>query len=128
LTEDERVTRTILIAEDEPFIVESLTFLFEREGYHVRSVTDGRSALEQVRETTPDLLVLDAMMEHFTGFDVLKMIRNDPAISATKVLMLTARGQGTDRDLAFELGADEYIAKPFANRELLAAVSRLLGD
>ncbi|MGI9521670.1 MAG: response regulator transcription factor [Hyphomicrobiaceae bacterium] len=122
------MTRTILIAEDEPFIVESLTFLFERAGYRVVSAEDGRSTLHMIRSVAPDLIVLDAMMRFATGFDVLKSLRNDSSITQPKVLMLTAKGQKADRQLALDLGADDYIAKPFSNRDVLATVSRLLSN
>ena len=120
--------RTILIAEDEAPIVESLTFLFEREGYNVDRAADGRSAIEKVYSAKPDLIVLDAMMKHYTGFDVLKMLRADQSIVQPKVLMLTAKGQDVDRRLAFELGADDYIAKPFSNKAVLEAVAKLMFD
>ncbi len=116
----------ILIAEDEPIIVEALKFLFEREGYRLEFATDGRRALEILRSAHPDLVVLDAMMQDVNGFDVLKALRDDTTIPQPKVLMLTAKGQDADRRLSFELGADEYIAKPFANKDLLEVVSRLL--
>ena len=116
----------LLIAEDEPVIVESLRFLFEREGYQVDVATDGRQALDKLQRFSPDLLVLDAMMRHVNGFDVLRTLRADQAAAQPKVLMLTAKGQEKDRQLALELGADAYIAKPYANKDVLDTVRRLL--
>ncbi|MCH9807747.1 MAG: response regulator [Alphaproteobacteria bacterium] len=116
----------ILIAEDEPVIAESLTYLLERQGYWVEVAPDGRIAMEKLRGGRHELVVLDAMMQHFSGFDILKMVRSDSSLAQPKILMLTARGQKADRDLAFQLGVDEFITKPFANSDLLEAVSRLL--
>lgn len=125
-TEEMRLSHKLLIAEDEPVIVESLKFLFEREGYTVGIATDGRQALEQLQSLSPDILVLDAMMRHINGFDVLKTLRADTNGPQPKVLMLTAKGQEKDRQLALELGADAYIAKPYANRDVLETVRKLL--
>ena len=108
--------RTILIAEDDPSIVVSLTFLFEQAGHQVLAARDGRSALERARADEPDLIVLDAMMHDLTGFDVLKTLRADTTLRQPKVLMLTAKGQAADRRLAYELGTDEYLSKPFSNK------------
>ncbi len=120
------MSHTLLIAEDEPVIVESLKFLFEREGYLIEVASDGRQAIEKLRSAPPDLLVLDVMMRHLNGFDVLQTLRADNAIPQPKVLMLTAKGQEADRQLALDLGADEYIAKPFSNKDVLNTVWRLL--
>ena len=120
------MSQKLLIAEDEPVIVESLRFLFEREGYLVEVATDGRQTLEKLQAVAPDVLVLDAMMRHINGFDVLKTLRADTAGPQPKVLMLTAKGQEKDRQLALELGADAYIAKPYANKDVLETVRRLL--
>lgn len=120
------MSQKLLIAEDEPVIVESLRFLFEREGYQVEVAVDGRQALEKLQTVKPDVLVLDAMMRHINGFDVLKALRADADGPQPKVLMLTAKGQEKDRQLALELGADAYIAKPYANKDVLETVRRLL--
>lgn len=127
LWERAAVSPTILIAEDEPFILESLCFLLERRGYTVVTAVDSADALRKIRGRRPALVVLDIMMPHFTGFDLLKILRADPAIAATKVLVLTAKGQDADRRLAMELGADRYITKPFANKDVVETVDRLLG-
>ncbi len=119
---------TILIGEDEPFIVESLTFLLEGQGHKVVTAFDGEETLKVLRARRPDLLILDVMMKHYTGFDILNILRQDADLSATKVLMLTAKGQESDRQLAIELGANHYIAKPFSNKDVLAAVSNLLAE
>jgi len=120
--------RQILIAEDEPFIVESLTFLLERQGYDVRSVRDGAVALEELSSEPPDLLILDTMIPSENGFDVLRQLRQMPHGGAVPVLVLTAKGQESDRRQMLSLGADEFVTKPFSNQDLLARVDRLLGD
>ncbi|MEM6498881.1 MAG: response regulator [Pseudomonadota bacterium] len=126
ILEGQGLSQKLLIAEDEPVIVESLRFLFEREGYEVDVAVDGRQTLEKLQVMAPDVLVLDAMMRHINGFDVLKTLRANGAGPQPKVLMLTAKGQEKDRQLALELGADAYIAKPYANKEVLETVRRLL--
>jgi len=117
---------TILIGEDEPYIVESLTFLLERQGHNVLTAKDGAETLRLLRARRPELLILDIMMEHYNGFEILKILRAEPEIANTRVLMLTAKGQEADRHLAMELGADRYIAKPFSNKDVVAAVESLL--
>lgn len=116
----------VLLAEDEPYIAESLKFLLEREGLDVLLATDGAQALDAIFEEKPKLVVLDVMMQFHTGFDILKAIRSDPLLSHVRVLVLTAKGQDSDRDRAFELGADKFVTKPFSNKELMADVKELL--
>ncbi len=118
---------TVLIAEDEANIAELLQFLLQREGYGTTTVYDGTAALASVREVSPDLLVLDAMLPHLSGFEVLKAVRADAANKELPVLMLTAKGQAKDRALAEELGVNAFITKPFANSEVLECIARLLG-
>ncbi len=116
----------ILLAEDEPTILETLRFLFERDGWSVDSVTDGEAVMAALRKTRPGLLVLDVMLPRRSGLEVLKAMRLDPEHARTPVLILTARGQSHDRRLALELKADGFITKPFANDEVLEEVRRLL--
>ena len=116
----------ILLAEDEPTILETLRFLFERDGWSVDSVTDGEAVMAALRKTRPGLLVLDVMLPRRSGLEVLKAMRLDPEHARTPVLILTARGQSDDRRLALELKADGFITKPFANDEVLEEVRRLL--
>ena len=119
------MTTTVLIAEDEPHIVELLTFLLEREGYAVTAAADGEAALTVLANTTPDLAVLDVMMPKQSGFDVLREARNDPRHKDLPIIILTARGQTRDRETAIEMGADAFIAKPFSNQDVLATLRRL---
>jgi two-component system, OmpR family, response regulator len=118
----------ILIAEDEPSILESLDFILRRAGWTISSVTDGDAALEAVRRLTPRLLVLDVMLPKRSGFEVLKQIRANPVTHALPVLILTAKGQQQDRRIAEELGANVFVTKPYANADVVGAVRQLLGE
>src|SRR5690606_20757313 len=116
----------ILIAEDEPAILESLNFILGRCGWVVDSVRDGEEALEAVRRHKPRLLLLDIMLPKRSGLDVLKTMRSDPRLKQIPVLILTARGQQHDRKLAEDLRADSFVTKPYANEEVVREVRRLL--
>ncbi|WP_245895209.1 response regulator transcription factor [Devosia submarina] len=118
----------IVIAEDEPSILESLEFILRRAGWSIHCVTDGDAALEAVRRLRPRILVLDVMLPRRSGFDVLKHIRADTDMRPTPVLILTAKGQQQDRRIAEELGADAFVTKPYANAEVVGAVRQLLGE
>ncbi|MGU3576133.1 response regulator transcription factor [Brucellaceae bacterium C25G] len=116
----------ILIAEDEPAILESLEFILQRNGWSVAAVHDGEAALEALTRLQPRLLLLDIMLPRKNGMDVLKTIRAQPDLSHTNVLVLTARGQRYDRKMAADLNADGFITKPYSNSEVIAEVNRLL--
>lgn len=118
----------ILIAEDEPSILESLDFILRRAGWSVESVTDGEAVLERVRRELPRILVLDVMLPKRSGFDVLKQLRSEELTKVLPVLILTAKGQQQDRRIAEELGADGFVTKPYSNAEVVGAVRQLLGD
>lgn len=118
----------VLLAEDEPHIVESLTFLLERAGYDVDVKTDGRSALETALNETPTVLVLDVMLPELDGYEILRRIRADDRTKSLPTLMLTAKGQREDRETAMDIGADMFITKPFANAEIVDAIKQLAGD
>lgn len=113
----------ILLVDDELLITDSLTYSLKREGFEVKAVADGNSALTAIEEQMPDLVVLDLMLPDISGFEVCRRLR---AISTTPVIMLTARGEEIDRVLGLEVGADDYLAKPFSFRELLARIYALL--
>ena len=112
--------KTILIVEDEQNIVDILSFNLSREGYDTLEAYDGNTGLQLALEQNPDLILLDLMLPGMNGFDVCRKIRE--AGSAVPILMLTAREEEADKVLGLELGADDYITKPFAMRELLARV------
>lgn len=118
----------ILIAEDEPSILESLDFILRRAGWTISAVTDGEAALEAVRRLRPRVLVLDVMLPKRSGFEVLKQVRADAATADLPVLILTAKGQQQDRRVAEDLKADAFVTKPYANAEVVGMVRRLLGE
>jgi len=120
--------KTVLIADDEPNIVISLEFLLQEAGYEVRVARDGQEALEVLNAQVPDLILLDVMLPRVSGFDVCQRIRSNPAWSAMRVLMLSAKGREAEVAKGLELGADAYITKPFAIKDLMAEVARQLGD
>ncbi len=117
----------VLIAEDEPSILESLDFILRRAGWTIDSATDGEAVLEKVRRSRPRVLVLDVMLPKRSGFDVLKQLRADSGTRDLPVLILTAKGQQQDRRIAEELGADGFVTKPYSNAEVVGAVRQLLG-
>lgn len=120
--------RRILIAEDEPHLVESLSFILGREGYEVTTALDGEAALQQIWAAAPDLVILDVMLPKMNGFDILKKIRATDALNALPVIVLTAKGQRQDRATAEDIGADRFLTKPFSNKEVVAAIKALIGS
>lgn len=116
----------ILIVEDEPAILESLQFILTRDGWTVDMARDGDAAIQSVWRLKPRMVLLDIMLPKKGGLEVLKTIRSHSAIKDTPVVVLTARGQQYDRQLAMELKADGFITKPYANSEVIAEVRRML--
>jgi DNA-binding response OmpR family regulator len=117
--------KRVLIAEDEPHIVESLRFILKREGYDVSDAGDGEAACRALQRSRPDLVILDVMLPRLNGFEVLRRLRADPALDGLPVIMLTAKGQTQDRRTAEDIGADVFITKPFSNRDVVDHVQRL---
>ena len=118
----------VLIVEDEPHIVESLSFIIDRAGFAVAAVSDGETAVERIRAAPPDVVVLDVMLPKRNGFEILKWIRSEPHLEDVRVLLLTAKGQEQDRKTAQALGADAFVTKPFANADLVASIRRLVAS
>jgi phosphate regulon transcriptional regulator PhoB len=116
----------VLVVEDEPDIGALLAFHLEREGYQVVRSRNGLDALQQVRTRRPDLVLLDLMLPGIDGLEVCRRLRQDPATEALPVVMLTAKGEEVDRVLGLELGADDYIVKPFSPKEVVARVRAVL--
>ncbi|MSU61990.1 MAG: response regulator transcription factor [Pedosphaera sp.] len=116
----------ILVVDDEPDAVELIEFNLKAAGFDVSTASDGAEALTKARLTQPDLIVLDLMLPEVDGLEVCKILRREPVTSAIPVLMLTAKAAEIDRVLGFELGADDYVTKPFSPRELVLRVKRLL--
>lgn len=117
----------ILIVEDEPNIVESLSFILQRAGFEVETVANGADALDRVRRQPFSALILDIMLPGMNGLDVLKSIRADDALSGLPVIVLTAKGQSNDRKTAEAIGASAFITKPFSNTEVVERVCKLAG-
>jgi phosphate regulon transcriptional regulator PhoB len=120
------MAQRVLIVEDEPDIRDLLVFHLQREGYHVIHARTGAEALRLVRAEPPDLVLLDLMLPEVDGLEVCRRLRQDPATRALPIVMLTARGDEVDRVLGLELGADDYVVKPFSPRELVARVRAVL--
>ncbi|HYC36935.1 MAG TPA: response regulator [Usitatibacter sp.] len=116
----------VLLVEDERHIVESLTFVLEREGFVVEAVLDGEAAMQRLRARLPDVMLLDVMLPRMNGLEVLKQVRSDAALHALPVVVLTAKGRQHDRRMAEEIGADAFMTKPFANSEVVEAVRRVV--
>jgi two-component system phosphate regulon response regulator PhoB len=116
----------ILVADDEPDVVNLLSQNLASAGYDVTKATDGQDALEKARRLEPALIVLDLMMPQLSGTDVLRALKGDPRTSGIAVIMLTARKEEVDRIVSLELGADDYVTKPFSPRELTLRVKSIL--
>ena len=122
------MSKSVLIADDEPNIVISLEFLLEQAGYQICVAHDGQEALEAIQRQPPDLVLLDVMLPRLSGFDVCQKIRENPAWQPMRIVMLTAKGREVEVSKGLALGADAYITKPFSTQELLAQVRDLLAD
>ncbi len=118
--------KRILIIEDDKDIVELVRYNLEKEDFRVLALGDGVSGLAQVKKSPPDLLLLDLMLPKLSGLEICKDIRRDASLNRLPILMLTARGDEADRVVGLELGADDYVTKPFSPRELVARVKALL--
>ncbi len=117
---------TLLLVEDDRALAELLIWHFEREGYEVVRTADGDEALVLAEERTPDLVILDWMIEGVSGIEVCRRLRRKAATARSPIIMLTARGEESDRIRGLETGADDYVTKPFSPRELLARVGAVL--
>jgi DNA-binding response OmpR family regulator len=122
------MARRVLLIEDEPNIIEAISFILSRDGWTVHTHEDGETAMDKVRATPPDLIILDVMLPGRSGFDILRDIRAEPAFAKLPVMMLTARGQAKDRDLALRLGANHFMTKPFSNQEVKDYVRKLMDE
>jgi len=118
----------ILVVDDEIYIVHLLDFSLGMEGYEVITALDGEQALENLKTEKPDLIVLDIMMPKLDGYEVCKAIKSSPETRHIPVILLSAKGRNVDQKLGFDVGADDYITKPFSPRKLVERINQLLGQ
>jgi DNA-binding response OmpR family regulator len=116
----------VLVVEDEPHIVESLSFLMKQAGFEVAVARDGAAALRVMESRPPDLILLDVMMPRRDGFDVCRTIRANPDWNGVRIVILSAKGRDQERRKGLELGADDYVTKPFSTRDVVERVQALL--
>lgn len=126
MTDEKKLPRTVLIADDEKDIVDLVSYNLTREGFHVLAASSGLESLKMIQKSRPDLVILDWMMPEMDGLEVCRRMRQDPDTSRTPVIMLTARTETLDKVLGLEMGADDYLTKPFHIRELIARIHALL--
>ena len=117
----------ILVVDDEIYIVHILDFSLGMEGYEVITALDGEQALEKARTEKPDLIVLDIMMPKLDGYETCKRLKADPITKDMPVILLSAKGRNVDQKVGFEVGADDYITKPFSPRKLVERINAILG-
>lgn len=117
----------VLVIEDEPNIIEAISFILSRDGWKVDTHSNGQTAIATVHAKRPDLIILDVMLPGMSGYDILRGLREEEDTADLPVLMLTARGQSKDREMAEKIGASRFMTKPFSNAEVLDAVRALVG-
>ncbi|MFN3973015.1 MAG: response regulator transcription factor [Gemmobacter sp.] len=127
MAEGERRHR-VLVVEDEDNIAIALDYLMTREGYEHDRISNGGEAMERIRDTHPDLVLLDVMLPEVSGYEICQGVRLDPSLADVKILMMTARGSAIERKKGMALGANGFITKPFELKELREEVRRLLGQ
>ncbi len=120
--------KKIMVVDDEPYIARVIKFKLEQEGYAVISANDGVTGLERIRQEKPDLVLLDVMMPGLTGYEVCQQVKADADLAGIPVVFLTAKGQERDREQGLNLGANDYITKPFSPNRLLELVRSIIGD
>ena len=118
----------ILVVDDEIYIVHILDFSLGIEGYEVITALDGEQALAKVAEDKPDLIVLDIMMPKLDGYETCKALKQNPETHDIPVILLSAKGRNVDQKVGFEVGADDYITKPFSPRKLVERINSILGQ
>ena len=116
----------VLVVDDEPFICRSLSFVLRKENYEVFEARNGEEALAAIAEHRPDLVFLDVMMPKINGFEVTRQVKADAELRRTKIILLTAKGQDSDRALGEEAGADDYMTKPFSPSKILERARDIL--
>jgi len=119
--------KKILVVDDEPNVIKSLTFVLRKEGYDVSSAANGEDAMTKIRESKPNLMFLDVMMPRKNGYEVCQEVKSDSSLSDIHIIMLTAKGQEADREKGLNAGADELMTKPFSPMMVVDKVKELLG-
>lgn len=122
------MSKTILIVDDEAYIVTSLEYVMQSAGFEVAVAYDGEEALEKIAENVPALVILDLMMPKLDGFEVCQKIRENPLWKDIRIIILTAKGRDIERKKGMSLGADDYMTKPFSTRDILNRVKELLAE
>ena len=118
--------KRVLLIEDEPNIIEAISFILSRDGWEVATHSNGHTALDAIKQREPDVIILDVMLPGRSGYEILGDIRSDADMQVLPVLMLTARGQTKDREMAERAGANMFMTKPFSNADVLNAVKELV--
>jgi DNA-binding response OmpR family regulator len=116
----------VLLIEDEPNIIEAISYILSRDGWTVHTHSDGQTAMAKVMSAIPDMIILDVMLPGRSGYDILRDLRAEPQTADLPVMMLTARGQARDREMAQTLGATHFMTKPFSNADVLELVRSLV--
>ena len=119
--------KKVLVVDDEPHVVQTLTFVLRKEGYEVFTAGNGEEAISQVHESKPDLMFLDVMMPKKNGYEVCQELKSDSNLKSIHIIMLSAKGQEADKEKALSLGADEFMTKPFSPAVVVTRVRELLG-
>ncbi|NNF08279.1 MAG: response regulator [Candidatus Eisenbacteria bacterium] len=120
--------KRVLICDDEPYILESVSYVVRKAGYEVLTAEDGEEGLQVAQQEIPDLIFLDIMMPKLSGYEVCRRLKQDFATRDIYIVMLTARGQQEDEQRALELGADEFMTKPFSPRKMREKLAAVLGE
>ncbi len=122
------MAKKILVADDEPAVLRSLEFILKKEGYQVLTATNGQEAYDLASGNLPDLVLLDIQMPRMDGNQVCRKLRDEPPSSGLYIIMITAKGQESDRLNSLESGANEYITKPFSPRKVIQRIKEILGE
>lgn len=119
----------VLVVDDEPFIVRSLSFVLRKDNYQVLEARNGEEGLQAIKAHQPDLVFLDVMMPRINGFEVTRLVREDHSLDGVRIVLLTAKGQDGDKEKGLEAGANDYMTKPFSPTKILECARRMLaGD
>ncbi len=120
--------KTLLIADDEPYLIRSLSYVLQREGYRVESAVDGQEAMAKIEALRPDLVFLDLMLPRLDGFQICRRVKDRPDLRSIYVIILTAKGQQEDRQKGLQAGADAFMTKPFSPKEIIQKLRQIFGS